>query len=157
MSHSSSTVLAVTDLTVASYRLVGFAATVAKPADGEVVLISSYRESRVRQTDPPSDPALKRLHRRRVEASLRHEGQLLERQRQWCADRGVRCRAELFEEASWPDFIISSARRAGADLILLGERLLGTDSNILPEDMKRLASDAPCPVSLVQMPTFWVF
>ena len=38
----ASTVLAVTDLTSASYKLVGFAAFVAGTDDGEVVLVSTY-------------------------------------------------------------------------------------------------------------------
>jgi len=99
-----STVLAVTDLTSASYKLVGFAAFIAGSTDGEVILVSTYGGGRGGQL---SEPPLTQSGngddwRERLEARLRQEGQLLERQRQWCADRGVRCRAELYEEGCWP-------------------------------------------------------
>lgn len=157
MSQSSSTVLAVTDLTIASYRLVRFAVLVAQPSDGEVILVSTYGGTAVKRSEPPVDPALASSHGLRLEASLRHEGHLLERQRQWCADHGVRCRAELVERGSWSDFVLESARRARADLILLGSFLLGSDGRVLPDEMRKLADDAPCPVSVVRMPAFWVF
>jgi hypothetical protein len=100
------TILAVTDLTSASYKLVGFAAFIAAPTDGEVILVSTYGGGASRPSEPP--PALRHeseTWREQVEARLRQEGQLLERQRQWCADRGVRCRAELYEEGRWPDYV----------------------------------------------------
>ena len=42
MNNMASTILAVTDLTSASYKLVGFAAFIAGPTDGEVILVSTY-------------------------------------------------------------------------------------------------------------------
>ena len=83
-----STILAVTDLTSASYKLVGFAALIAGPTDGEVVLVSTYGGGGSRRSEPP--PSMREDAdgwRDRVEARLRQEGQLLERQRQWCSDR----------------------------------------------------------------------
>lgn len=150
-----STVLAVTDLTAASYKLVGFAAFVAGPSDGEVVLVSSYggggAGSRDRLSEPPPGERVGGW-RQNLENRLRQEGQLLERQRQWCADRGVRCRAEIYEEGHWPDFVIQSAHRSSADLILVGTQALGENTALSPGEFDRFAADAPCPVSLVRLP-----
>ena len=153
MRETMSTILAVTDLTLASYGLVGLAAMVAKPSRAEVVLVSMHRgrdrserqdRSRRRSSHPPPQ-------------ALRHEGQLLEKQRQWCADHGVRCKAELLDDSSWAELVIRSAQRVGADLILLGAQLLGEDGRAIPEEMQSLAADAPCPVTLVRVPRPWTF
>jgi nucleotide-binding universal stress UspA family protein len=152
-----STVLAVTDLTAASYKLVGFASFVAGPSDGEVVLVSSYggggTGSHGRLSEPPPGERVGGW-RRQLENRLRQEGQLLEQQRQWCADRGVRCRAELYEEGHWPDFVLQSAERSRADLILVGTHALADNSGLSPAEFDRFAADAPCPVSLVRLPPF---
>jgi len=159
MNPMTSTILAVTDLTSASYKLVGFAAFIAGSADGEVILVSTYGGG---GGSRPSDPPVAmRGHserwREQVEARLRQEGQLLERQRQWCADRGVRCRAELYEEGGWPEYVLQSAQRAKADLILVGiQPMVGAD-RINPSDINRLAKDAPCPVSMVRLPALSAF
>ncbi len=150
-----STVLAVTDLTAASYKLVGFAAFVAGPSDGEVVLVSSYGGGGTGTSDRLSEPPPGQREggwRRRLEHRLRQEGQLLERQRQWCADRGVRCRAEIYEEGHWPDFVIQSAQRSSADLILVGTQSVADNPALSPDELDRFAADAPCPVSLVRLP-----
>ena len=157
MDGMSSTVLTVTDLTTASYKLVGFAVLVAGPPQGEVILVSTYGGGGGRRTEPPSDRPGVAGWRRRIEARLRREGQLLERQRQWCADRGVRCRAELFEEGLWPEFVIQSAERSRADLIMVRVQLLAESGEIPPGEMRILAQDAPCPVSLVCLPQLSVF
>lgn len=150
-------VLAVTDLTSASYQLVGFAAFIARPTEGEVVLVSAYGGLGARRSDPPSH-AHANVWRDELEARLRQEGQLLERQRQWCSDRGVRCRAELYEGGAWPDFVLQSAERAQADLILVGTQLLGPEGRRIPTaDLERLAEHAACPVSMVQLPTHSAF
>lgn len=151
----TSTVLAVTDLTSASYKLVGFAALVAGSPSGEVVLISTYGGGGGRGSDPPSDRPGAAAWRSRTETRLRNEGQLLERQRQWCADRGVRCRAELYEDGLWPEFVIQSAERARADLILVGLRLFTGNGGVPPNEVRILAQDAPCPVSVVRLPPRW--
>ena len=147
-----STVLTVTDLTTASYKLVGFAALVAGAPSGEVILVSTYGGGGGRRTQPPSDRPSVAGWKRHVEARLRREGQLLERQRQWCADRGVRCRAELYEDGLWPEFVIQSAERSQADLIMVGVQLLSKNGELPPGEMQILAQDAPCPVSLVRLP-----
>ena len=95
--------------------------------------------------------------RDRVEARLRQEGQLLERQRQWCSDRGVRCRAELYEEGHWSDYVLQSAQRSNADLILVGIQPTAGADQVNPMDLQRLASDAPCPVSMVRLPSLSTF
>ncbi len=152
MNQTKSTVLAVTDLTSASYKLVGFAALVAGAPDGEVILVSMYGGGGGRRTQPPADRPNGGAWRRHVEARLRREGELLERQRQWCADQGVRCRAELYEDGLWPDLVIQSAERSHADLIMVGVQLLTGNGEIPPGEMRILAKDAPCPVSLVRLP-----
>ncbi len=153
-----STVLAVTDLTSASYKLVGFAAFVAGPSDGEVVLVSTYGGGGT-SGQPSEPPPGERLSgwRERLEARVRQEGQLLERQRQWCADRGVRCRAELYEEGYWPEFVLQSAERARADLILLGVQSVASNDPVQAADLNRLVESAPCPVSMVRLPALSAF
>ncbi|MEM8609589.1 MAG: universal stress protein [Myxococcota bacterium] len=152
MTQTKSTVLTVTDLTLASYGLVGFAAVLAKAGRGEVFLVSTHRgraESKPVTDERPSAPP--------PTAALRHEGQLLEQQRKWCADHGVRCRAELLEDAAWPELVIRSARRVRADLILLAAQFRGASGRIIPQEMQSLAQDAPCPVSLVRLPGLWAY
>ena len=143
MNVMTSTVLTVTDLTSASYKLVGFAAFVAGAPHGEVILVSTYGGGAGWRT--------------RTEARLRREGQLLERQRQWCADRGVRCRAELYEDGLWPEFVVQSAEKAKADLIMVGVQLLTGNGKVPPGEVRILAQDAPCPVSVVRLPPLSVF
>jgi nucleotide-binding universal stress UspA family protein len=154
--NGMSTILAVTDLSSASYKLVGFASFIAGPSDGEVILVSVYGgDDADRRSEPP--PGLRghpESWRQLVEARLRQEGQLLERQRQWCADRGIRCRAELHEDGRWPDFVLQSARRFRVDLILVGLQLVGAHKQISATDLRRLAEEAPCPVSMVALPQF---
>jgi len=153
MSNIALTILAVTDLTSASYKLVGFAAFIAGSTNGEVILISTYGGGGSRPSEPP--PTLRGetdSWRERVEGRLRQEGQLLERQRQWCADRGVRCRAELYEETRWPDFVLQSAQRSHVDLILVGLQPMAALDQISATDIRHLAHDAPCPVSMVCLP-----
>ncbi len=159
MNDMASTVLAVTDLTSASYKLVGFAAFVAGPDDGEVILVSTYGGvgGGRRSEPPPGTRETADGWREKVEARLRQEGQLLERQRQWCADRGVRCRAELYEEGRWPDFVLQSAQRSRVDLILVGVHLMASADQVSPTDLERLVQDAPCPVSLVRLPALSAF
>ncbi len=158
MITEASSVLAVTDLTSASYKLVSFAALIAGPADGEVVLVSTYGGGGSLRSEPP--PSMRDNAdgwRDRMESRLRQEGQLLERQRQWCADRGVRCRAELYEEGHWPDYVLQSATRSGVDLILLGIQPSGGADQLDPMDVRRLAAGAPCPVSMVRLPALAAF
>jgi len=158
VARMASTILTVTDLTSASYKLVGFAALIAGPTDGEVVLVSTYGGGGSRRTEPP--PSMREDGngwRDRVEARLRQEGQLLERQRQWCADRGVRCRAELYEDGHWPDYVLQSAQRSSADLILLGIQPMTGADQVNPFDIQRLATEAPCPVSMVRLPPLSAF
>ena len=159
MDIMASTVLAVTDLTSASYKLVGFAAFIAGPGDGEVVLVSTYGNvgEGSRSEPPPSERGSAEGWREKVEARLRQEGQLLERQRQWCADRGVRCRAELYEEGRWPDFVLQSAERSRVDLILVGIQLMSSADQVSATDLHRLVEDAPCPVSMVRLPALSAF
>jgi len=159
MNTMASTILAVTDLTSASYKLVGFAAFIAGPTDGEVVLVSTYGGGGgSRFSEPPSTQHAKGENwRDLIEARLRHEGQLLERQRQWCADRGVRCRAELYEEGGWPDYVLQSAQRSKVDLILVGIQPIAGADDLDPNQIKRLAEDAPCPVSMVRLPSLSAF
>jgi len=159
MNTMASTILAVTDLTSASYKLVGFAAFIAAPTDGEVILVSTYAGGGGSQPSepPPSLRAKGENWRDRVEARLRQEGQLLERQRQWCADRGVRCRAELYEEGGWPDHVLQSAQRSQVDLILVGIQLMAGADQLDPNQISRLAEDAPCPVSMVRLPALSTF
>jgi len=153
------TILAVTDLTSASYKLVGFAAFIAGTTDGEVVLVSTYGGGGgSRHSEPP--PVLlaeSESWSDRIEARLRQEGQLLERQRQWCADRGVRCRAELYEEGRWLEFVLQSALRSQVDLILVGIQQMAASDQIDVKDIRRLAQDAPCPVSMVRLPPLSAF
>ena len=152
-----STVLAVTDLTAASYKLVGFAAFVAGTDNGEVILVSTYGDGEgVRHSEPP--PGVRPDAdgwRDRVESRLRQEGQLLERQRQWCADRGVHCRAELYEDGQWPDFVLQSAARSEVDLILVGVPLSPSTSEVRADQLERLVEHAACPVSMVRLPTLF--
>jgi nucleotide-binding universal stress UspA family protein len=159
LNHMASTILAVTDLTSASYKLVGFAAFIASPTNGEVILVSTYGGGGGgRPSDPP--PSMRGNSdgwRERVEARLRQEGQLLERQRQWCADRGVRCRAELYEGGRWADYVLQSAQRSKVDLILVGIQLMAGVDQVDPSDIQRLAKDAPCPVSMVRLPALSAF
>jgi len=153
------TVLAVTDLTSASYKLVGFAAFIAGSGNGEVVLVSTYGGvgGGRRSEPPPSERGNSDNWREKVESRLRQEGQLLERQRQWCADRGVRCRAELYEEGRWPEFVLQSAERSHVDLILVGIHQISSGDSIGPHDLQRLVEDAPCPVSMVRLPALSAF
>lgn len=159
MDLMASTVLAVTDLTSASYKLVGFAAFIAGSNEGEVILVSTYGGmAGGRHSDPPpSERGNADSWREKVEARLRQEGQLLERQRQWCADRGVRCRAELYEEGRWPDFVLQSAQRSRVDLILVGVQLMSAADQISRADLNRLVESAPCPVSIVRLPALSAF
>lgn len=147
------TVLTVTDLTSTSYRLAGLAASIAGPVDGEVILVSTYGgEGTSRRSEPPSQRVSLESWRAQVEVRLRQEGQLLERQRQWCADQGVRCRAELYEEGVWPDFVLQSAQRSQVDLILIGMQLVTSPYPVSADDVKHLAAVAPCLVSMVRLP-----
>jgi nucleotide-binding universal stress UspA family protein len=159
MDLMASTVLAVTDLTSASYKLVGFAAFIAGSSEGEVILVSTYggMAGGRRSDPPPSERGNADGWREKVEAQLRQEGQLLERQRQWCADRGVRCRAELYEEGRWPDFVLQSAQRSRVDLILVGVQLMSATDQISRADLNRLVESAPCPVSIVRLPALSAF
>jgi hypothetical protein len=159
MNVMATTVLAVTDLTSASYKLVGFAAFIAGADDGEVVLVSTYGGvgGGRRSEPPPSERGTADGWREKVESRLRQEGQLLERQRQWCADRGVRCRAELYEEGRWPDFVLQSAERSSVDLILVGVQLMSSADQVSATDLHRLVEDAPCPVSMVRLPALFAF
>ncbi len=137
----------------------GFAAFIAGPSDGEVVLVSKYGGAGGgRGTDPPPSERNEATGwREKVETRLRQEGQLLERQRQWCADRGVRCRAELYEEGRWPDFVLQSAERSHVDLILVGVQMAASADSVSAADLKRLMEDAPCPVSMVRLPALFAF
>jgi nucleotide-binding universal stress UspA family protein len=160
MNTTRSTILAVTDLTSASYKLVGFAAFIVGSTNGEVILVSTYGGGGGSQpsTEPP--PALRGNSdgwRDRIEARLRQEGQLLERQRQWCADRGVRCRAELYEEGYWPEYVLQSAERSNVDLILVGIQLVAGADQVGAGHIRRLADEAPCPVSMVRLPALSAF
>ena len=158
MNPMVSTILAVTDLTSASYKLVGFAAFIAGPTDGEVVLVSTYGGGGSPRSEPPPEMRENtKAWRDRVEARLRQEGQLLERQRQWCADRGVRCRAEIYEEGRWPEYVLQSAQRSNADLILVGIQLTAGADQVGPGEIQRLAENAPCPVSMVRLPALSAF
>lgn len=158
MNHMTSTILAVTDLTSASYKLVGFAAFIAGPADGEVILVSTYGGGGGRPSDPPlAMRGNADRWREQVETRLRQEGQLLERQRQWCADRGVRCRAELYEEGRWPEYVLQSAQRSKVDLILVGIQLMAGADQVEANDINKLAKEAPCPVSMVRLPALSAF
>ena len=159
MNDTASTILAVTDLTSASYKLVGFAAFIAGSANGEVILVSTYGGGGSRPSTEPPPPLAENdaAWRERIEARLRQEGQLLERQRQWCADRGVRCRAELYEEGHWPDYVLQSAQRSNVDLILVGIQPMAGADQINPSHIRRLAADAPCPVSMVRLPALSAF
>ena len=159
MNTMAPTILAVTDLTSASYKLVGFAAFIAGPSDGEVILVSTYGGGGGSRFSEPAPTlcANGENWRDRIEARLRQEGQLLERQRQWCADRGVRCRAELYEEGGWPDYVLQSAQRSKVDLILVGLQLMAGADQLDPKQIKRLAQDAPCPVSMVRLPSLSAF
>lgn len=154
MNEMGSTVLAVTDLSAASYKLVGFAAFIAGPKEGSVILVSTYgRADGTRHSEPPNGLSQDvEGWRQKVESRLRQEGQLLERQRQWCADRGVQCRAELYEEGRWPDLVLQSAERSKVDLILVGVQLMASADQVKPEDIDRLVRHAPCPVSMVRLP-----
>ena len=147
------TVLTVTDLTSTSYRLVGFAASIAGPAGGEVILVSAYGGGGTgRRSGPPPPRVSPERWREQTETRQRQEGELLERQRQWCADQGVRCRAELYEEGIWPDFVLQSAQRSKVDLILIGMQLVSSRYRVSADDVKHLATVAPCPVTMVQLP-----
>lgn len=159
MNGMASTVLAVTDLTSASYKLVGFAAFIAGPSDGEVILVSTYGGvgGGPRSEPPPGARENADRWREKLEARLRQEGQLLERQRQWCADRGVKCRAELYEEGRWPDFVLQSAQRSRVDLILVGVQLMASADQVSANDLERLVENAPCPVSMVRLPGLFAF
>lgn len=159
MNGMASTVLAVTDLTSASYKLVGFAAFIAGPSDGEVILVSTYGGvgGGPRSEPPPGTRENADRWREKLEARLRQEGQLLERQRQWCADRGVKCRAELYEEGRWPDFVLQSAQRSQVDLILVGVQLMASADQVSANDLERLVENAPCPVSMVRLPGLFAF
>jgi nucleotide-binding universal stress UspA family protein len=160
MNTMASTILAVTDLTSASYKLVGFAAFIAGPEDGEVILVSTYGGgggSRPSTDPPPAQRGNGDGWRDRIEARLRQEGQLLERQRQWCADRGVRCRAELYEEGYWPEYVLQSAQRSDVDLILVGIQLMAGADQVNAGHIRKLAKDAPCPVSMVRLPALSAF
>ncbi len=159
MNGMASTVLAVTDLTSASYKLVAFAAFIAGSDDGEVILVSTYGAvgGGPRSEPPPGVRESADGWREKVETRLRQEGQLLERQRQWCADRGVRCRAELYEEGRWPDFVLQSAQRSQVDLILVGVQLMSSSEQLSAGDLERLVEDAPCPVSMVRLPPLSAF
>jgi nucleotide-binding universal stress UspA family protein len=148
MNTMASTILAVTDLTSASYKLVGFAAFIAGPTGGEVILVSTYGGGGGTRASEPPD---------RVEARLRQEGQLLEGQRQWCVDRGVRCRAELYDEGLWPDYVLQSAERSGVDLILVGLQPMAGADQLDPDQINRLAKGARCPVSMVRLPPLSAF
>ena len=154
-----SIVLAVTDLTTASYKLVGFAAFIAGSDGGEVVLVSTYAGSGPsRSSEPPvSHRGDSERWRQQLEATLQQEGQLLERQRQWCSDQGVRCRAELYEEGHWPELVLQSARRSRVDLILVGLPAIAGADQVTPDDLAILAQDAPCPVSIVRLPALAAF
>jgi len=158
MNTMASTVLAVTDLTSASYKLVGFAAFIAGAEEGEVILVSTYGGGGSQPSEPPpasrGDGDSWGAH---IEARLRQEGQLLERQRQWCADRGVRCRAELYEGGSWPNYVLQSAQRSKANLILIGIQWRVGRDEVNANDIQRLAKEAPCPVSMVRLPALSAF
>lgn len=159
MNPVSPTILAVTDLTSASYKLVGFAAFIAGSSDGEVILVSTYGGGgRSSPSEPP--PAWVGngdSWRDCIELRLRQEGQLLERQRQWCSDRGVRCRAELYDEGRWPDYVLQSAQRSRVDLILVGIQQMAGADQISPTEIRRLAAAAPCPISMVRLPPLSAF
>ena len=148
-----STVLAVTDLTTTSYQLVAFASFVARPTGGEVVLVSAYGGGAGRRSEPPAKESEAYPLALRVEKRMRQEGRLLERQRQWFADRGVRCRAELYEDGLWSEFVVQSALRAQADLIMVGFQLLMGSSDLPVSEVRRMADEAPCPVSVVRLPS----
>lgn len=148
-----STVLTVTDLSSESYRLVGFAASIAGLHDGEVILVSTYGGGTGRRSEPPISPRTNiDRWKERMETRLRQEGQLLERQRQWCADQGVRCRAELYEDGTWPELVLQSAERSDVDLILVGLQTFDSSSLGSAEAVERLIEAAPCPVSVVRLP-----
>ncbi|MEM7136786.1 MAG: hypothetical protein AAF500_09430 [Myxococcota bacterium] len=155
MAMMTSTVLTVTDLTMASYPLVKLAAAVAKPAGGEVLLVSTRQGRRARTSEPGELEPSQALPGTPLHTALRHEGQLLEKQREWCARTGVRCSAELLDDGHWPNLVLGAARRAGADLILLREHFGGENGRVIPEEMQILAHDAPCPISWVRLPPLW--
>jgi len=159
MNPMAPTILAVTDLTSASYKLVEFAAFIARPSDGEVILVSTYGGgggSRPSEP-PPTWSGSGESWRDRIELRLRQEGQLLERQRQWCSDRGVRCRSELYDEGRWPDYVLQSAQRSRVDLILIGIPQMGGADQISPMEIRSLATAAPCPISMVRLPQLSAF
>jgi hypothetical protein len=51
--------------------------------------------------------------------------------------------------------VLQSARRSQVDLILVGLQLPGDHRQIAATDLRRLAQEAPCPVSMVRLPQFF--
>jgi len=132
MNDAASTVLVLTDLSAASYRLLGFAVRVAEPSRGQLVLVST-------------------LGAGRSETLLREEGRRLEAQRQWCADRGVDCQAVLCEGSSWPDCALQTSLQMNVDLILLSFRTAFGDSHTADGEIRKLAVRAPCRVRVLRV------
>lgn len=130
MKSTASSIVTITDLSAASYQLLGFALLVLKPG-GRLVLVST-------------------LGTRSSRPLLRAEAQALSAQAQWCLDRGANCEAVLQEGGSWSDFVISTALDKSADLIMLSLRSAFGDPNIADGDIRRLIVQAPCHVSVLR-------
>jgi hypothetical protein len=130
MKSTASSIVAVTDLSAASYQLLGFALLVLRPG-GRLVLVSTLGGS-----------SSARL--------LRTEAQAITAQVQWCSDRGADCRAVLQEGGAWGEFVIATARDHQADLIMLSLRSAFGDPSIADRDIQALISKAPCHISVLR-------
>lgn len=131
----ASTILALTDLSAASYRLVSLATVLAGDPPGRVILVSILGGESGRSM-----------------ARLRQEARLLTRQRQWCADRGIPCEAIIHDEKPWSTVVAQTARAFEVDLILLSVRFARRYARSERAELRQFAAEAPCPLSMVELP-----
>ena len=131
----ASTILALTDLSAASYRLVSLATVLAGEPPGRVILVSILGGESGRSM-----------------ARLRQEARLLTRQRQWCADRGTPCEAIIHDERPWSTVVAQTARSFEVDLILLSVRFARRYARSERAELRQFAAEAPCPLSMVEVP-----
>lgn len=130
MKSTASSMVVVTDLTAASYQLLGFALLVLKPR-GRLILVST-------------------LGARSSAHLLRAEARAITAQVAWCLDRGADCQAVLQEGGGWGEFVVETAKDHQADLIMLSLRSAFGDPGIADRDIQCLVTNAPCHVSVLR-------
>lgn len=145
MSDAVRVILVGDDGSEGGANAIAFAARLAAPLRAEVVLVEAYSPlERLGQAKPPVDfPALKAEARERLEtersAVLR--------------DHDIAHRVELIEDPDAIGVLARTAKRFGADLVVVGSHgHTGWRARILGNVATKLPHELDCPIAIVPAP-----